>query len=107
MVAQIASYTHPELIAHVPCNDERPVIDVVPITVTSTLEAVPKTQRSCDADDDADDDSDDDCAPAHAYVRTTRFAASLSFAGRAVAELGPPRPMELLLVAPKNSPPTA
>ncbi len=107
MLAQIASYTHPELIAHVPGSDNRPTIAAVPMTGSGTLAKENKTQRCCDADDDADDDDDDDCAGNDDLVGTIELGATQKFARRYVSEIGLPRPMKLLLFAPKNSPPTA
>lgn len=73
----------------------------------TTVGKLPKGHTGCDADDDADDSSDDDYAPAHVFVRTQIASAQLPFAERVTTQIGPPPSIKLILVAPKNSPPTA
>jgi hypothetical protein len=105
MFAQVISYGHPDF-------DNDGDIDEVELIgfrapPDTALQEIPKSRPRLEADDDADDSSDDDCAPAHVFVRTELAAAQLSFAQRVTTQTGPPPSIELILVAPKNSPPTA
>lgn len=105
MLAQIVSYGHPDFDSDDATNEVELIGFRAP--PDTTIQEVPKSRPGCDADDDADDTSDDDCAPAHVFVRTQIAAAQLPFAERITTQVGPPPSIELILVAPKNSPPTA
>jgi hypothetical protein len=105
MLAQTASSGRPEL------TNEAAAGDIAVVAggsqADTTVGKLPKSYPGCDADDDADDSSDDDCAPAHVFVRTHVAGAQLSFAERVTTQTGPPPSIDLILVAPKNSPPVA
>lgn len=107
MLAQSAGYTRPECLDQ-SSSGEFSFLEIDGVGPPSTVDEIPKARFASDADDDADDDDpDDECVPAHAFLRTLTAQATLSFAERVTTEIGPPRPLELLLVAPKNSPPIA
>jgi hypothetical protein len=105
MLAQIVSYGHPDFDS----DDDAEQVELIGFRAPpdTTIQEVPKSRPCCDADDDADDTSDDDCAPPHVFVRTQVASAQLPFAERITTQVGPPQSIELILVAPKNSPPTA
>ena len=105
MLAQVASYGHPEFSNDTDGDDVELIGFRAP--PDTTIQEIPKSRPYCDADDDADDSSDDDCAPAHVFVRTQAASAQLPFAERITTEVGPPPAIALILVAPKNSPPLA
>jgi hypothetical protein len=114
MAGQVAGYAHLAFTDHVHCPEHGELVEAGPATATTTVTRAARPHASIAADAEADHDHDH-CAAApqrrdravHSFVRTFVAAAALPFAARVTTQIGPPRAIQLIRLAPKSSPPTA
>jgi hypothetical protein len=117
MLGQVAGYAHLAFTAHVRCAEHGELIEAGPSTASAaiaSLGSVAERHASIDAVE-APGHGHEHCAAAphrrdraaHAFVRTFVAAAELPFVARVTTQIGPPRAIRLILLAPKSSPPTA
>ncbi len=112
VLGQIGTYAHLAFIAHVRCAEHGELIEAgISASVGAAHERT--GERSYIADDGDVGHGHDHCvvAPhrrdtaAHAVARTLVATAQLPFIVRRVESVGPPHAIDLILLAPKNSPP--
>ncbi|MDB4964618.1 MAG: hypothetical protein JWN44_307 [Myxococcales bacterium] len=117
MAGQVAGYAHLAFAAHVRCAEHGELVEAGPslsATATTPVTRTAKAGTSIAAADEAGH-GHDHCAAAphrrdravHSFVRTFIAGAALPFLARVTTQVGPPRAIQLILLAPKNSPPTA
>ena len=115
MAGQVAGYAHLAFTDHVRCAEHGELVEAGPsVAATATATRAVKAHTSIAATAEAGH-GHDHCAAAphrrdraaHAFVRTVVAGAALPFVARVTTQVGPPRAIQLILLAPKNSPPTA
>jgi hypothetical protein len=115
MAGQVAGYAHLAFAAHVRCAEHGELVEAGPsLAASATVTRAAKAHTSIAAGAEADH-GHDHCAAAphrrdravHSFVRTFVAGAALPFLARVTTQVGPPRAIQLILLAPKNSPPTA
>jgi hypothetical protein len=117
MAGQVAGYAHLAFTDHVHCPEHGELVEAGPspaATATTKVARAARPHASIAADAEADHDHDH-CAAAphrrdravHSFVRTFAAVAALPFVARVTTQIGPPRAIQLIRLAPKGSPPTA
>ena len=109
MASQVGGYVHLAFTTHVTCAEHGELIEAPGLSAASERPSAPDYR----ADAGAAAHGHDHCllAPQRrdraddAFAGTAITRAQLAFVERAVDAVGPPHPIQLILLAPKNSPP--
>jgi hypothetical protein len=113
MLGQVGSYAHLAFTAHVRCAEHGELIEAGGVSKGAVTHAQSAAQRGYVADSSNASHGHEHCLVAphrrdratHAFARTLMATAQLAFVARVVETVGPPRAIDLILLAPKNSPP--
>jgi hypothetical protein len=117
MLGQVAGYAHLAFTAHVRCAEHGELIEAGSSSgsaVTASLGSASPSHARIDTAGAAGH-GHDHCAAAphrrdratHPFTHTFVATGQLGLVARITAQIGPPRAIDLLFVAPKSSPPAA
>jgi hypothetical protein len=114
MVGQVGSYAHLAATRHVTCAEHGELVEAgSPSAVTPANRDQAESRYA--AAEGGEAHGHEHCAitphrrdrATHEHVRTAIVGGQSSFVARVVADRGPPRAIDLIRLAPKNSPPAA